>query len=42
VDTNIVRKDHPEVPAPTDELVETHYAALERAACPFVTKAGCF
>jgi hypothetical protein len=35
VDTNIVRKDHPEVPAPTDELVETHYAALERAACSF-------
>jgi hypothetical protein len=35
VDTNILRKDHPEVPTPTDEMVETHYAALERAACPF-------
>jgi hypothetical protein len=35
VDTNILRKDHPEVPTPTDELVETHYAALEHAACPF-------
>ena len=21
--------------APTDEMLETHYAALERAACPF-------
>jgi hypothetical protein len=35
VDTNILRKDHPESSAPTDETVETHYAALERAACPF-------
>jgi hypothetical protein len=35
VDTNILRKDHPESSAPTDEMVETHYAALERAACPF-------
>ena len=22
-------------PSPTDEMVETHYASLERAACPF-------
>jgi hypothetical protein len=35
VDTNILRKDHPEVPTPTNEMVETHYAALGRAACPF-------
>ena len=35
MDTNILRKDHPEGSAPTDEMVETHYAALERAACPF-------
>jgi hypothetical protein len=35
VDTNILRKDHPESSAPTDEMVETHCAALERAACPF-------
>jgi hypothetical protein len=35
VDTNILRKDHPESSAPTDEMVETHYAALERAVCPF-------
>jgi hypothetical protein len=35
VDTNILRKDCPESSAPTDEMVETHYAALERAACPF-------
>jgi hypothetical protein len=35
VDTNILRKDCPEGSAPTDEMVETHYAALERAACPF-------
>ena len=35
VDTNILRKEHPEVPTSTDEMVETHYAALERAACPF-------
>ena len=34
MDTNILREDHPEVPPPTDEMVETHYAALERAACP--------
>jgi hypothetical protein len=34
VDTTILRKDHPEVPTPTDEMVETHYASLERAACP--------
>jgi hypothetical protein len=34
VDTNILRKDHPESSAPTDEIVETHYASLERAACP--------
>jgi hypothetical protein len=35
VDPNILRKGHPEVPAPADDMVETHYAALERAACPF-------
>jgi hypothetical protein len=35
VDTNILRKDHPEGSAPTDEMVDTHYAGLERAACPF-------
>ena len=35
MDTNILRKDHPESSARTDEMVETHYAALERAACPF-------
>jgi len=35
VDTNILRKDSPEGDAPTDEMLETHYAALERAACPF-------
>ena len=35
MDTNILRKDHPEGSAPTNEMVETHYAALERAACPF-------
>jgi hypothetical protein len=35
VDTNILRKDSPESSAPTDEIVETHYAALERAACLF-------
>ena len=35
VDTNILRKDHPEGSAPTDEMLETHYASLERAACPF-------
>jgi hypothetical protein len=35
VDTNILRKDSSESSAPTDETVETHYAALERAACPF-------
>ena len=35
MDTNILRKDHPESSAPTDETLETHYAALERAACPF-------
>ena len=35
VDTNILRKNHPESSAPTDEMVETHYASLERAACPF-------
>jgi hypothetical protein len=28
VDTSILRKDHPESSAPTDEMVETHYAAL--------------
>jgi hypothetical protein len=35
VGTNILRKDHPEGSAFTDEMVETHYAVLERAACPF-------
>ena len=35
VDTNILRKDSSESGAPTDEMVETHYASLERAACPF-------
>ena len=35
MDTNILREDHPEGSVPTDEMVETHYAALERAACPF-------
>ena len=35
MDTNILRKDYPESSASTDEMVETHYAALERAACPF-------
>jgi hypothetical protein len=35
VDTNILRKDSREGSAPTDEMVDTHYAALERAACPF-------
>jgi hypothetical protein len=35
VDTNILRKDSPESSVPADEMVETHYAALERAACPF-------
>ena len=35
VDTNILRKDYPESSAPTDEMVETHYAALEHEACPF-------
>ena len=35
MDTNILRKDSPESSAPTDEMVETHCAALERAACPF-------
>jgi hypothetical protein len=35
VDTNILRKAYPESNAPSDEMVETHYAALERAACPF-------
>jgi hypothetical protein len=35
VDTNILRKDHSDVPALADEMVETHYAALECAACPF-------
>ena len=35
MDINILRKDYPEGSAPTDEMVETHYAALERAACPF-------
>ena len=31
----IIWEDHPESSAPTDEMVETHYASLERAACPF-------
>jgi hypothetical protein len=31
----LLRKDHPEGSAPTDEMLETHYASLERAACPF-------
>jgi len=35
VDTNILREDSPEGSVPTYEMVETHYAALERAACPF-------
>jgi hypothetical protein len=35
VDTNILRKDYPEGSASTDEMVETHYADLERATCPF-------
>jgi hypothetical protein len=30
VDTNILRKNSPESSAPSDEMVETHYAALER------------
>ena len=31
----IIRENPPELPITPDEMVETHYAALERAACPF-------
>ena len=42
MDTNILPKDYPEGSAPTDEMVETHYAALERAACPFCYEGWAF
>ena len=42
MDTNILPKDSPEGSAPTDEMVETHYATLERAACPFCYEGWAF